>query len=103
MGIGPIEFNGMNIRTPELQAFKVHEDQKVIFDNQNFGQQVQKNVDSNVNDVHTKDDTEFTHSDNNKNKNEYAGDGGRNRKQQNQKDGHDKILNKDHHSFDIKI
>lgn len=99
MAIGPIELQGMNLRTQDFQGLKNSENQKPIMDNMNYQTQVQKNVETNVEFVHDKDSAEFSKGDSNQNKNEYAGDGGRNRKKN--KDG--KVIDKSVRSFDMKV
>lgn len=99
MAIGPIELHGMVTRTQDFQQIKANENQKPVFDNMTYSTQVEKQAEKNVEYVHNKDNTEFTKGDSNQNKNEYAGDGGRNRKKK--EDG--KVINKSLRSFDMKV
>lgn len=98
MAVGAIEFNGMVTRQNDFQNIKTAEDQKPIIDNMNYQGTVQKKIEVNNSQVHDKDQAEFN-NDANQNKNEYSGDGGRNRK--NKKDG--AVIKKSVRSFDVKI
>lgn len=100
MAIGAIEFNGMVTRQQDFQNVKTAEDQKPVVDNLNYQTQVEKNVQDNSNQVHDKNEANFS-NDANQNKNEYSGDGGRNRNKNKSKDG--TVVKKSVRSFDVKI
>lgn len=104
MAIGPVTLNGTVSRAQDMSIIKHNEDAKGMTDQSNFQMQLKKEVNEHLTKVRHADNSEMEkkkHDAKEKGKNEYAGDGGRNRKQEEKKDG--KVIVRGHSSFDIKI
>ncbi len=102
MGIGPIEMHGTIARAQDFTTIKHNEDQKGLIDQSNFQQQFRKEVNERPHQVNRKEDMEFSNRKfdaKEKGDNQYAGDGGKNRRQA--QDG--RVVVKGQRSFDIKI
>lgn len=97
MAIGPIELHGMITRQNDVQQVKVNQEQKPLIDHMNQQVEVEKKVENKSKQVLQKDDAELQKD--SEGKNEYAGDGGRNRKKP--KEGI--VVKKGVSSFDIRI
>lgn len=101
MAFGSIELTTIS-RAQDYSVIKHNEDSKGFVDQTNFGQQVQKNTEQRIREVHNSDNTEW-HQNNpdakEKGHNEYQGDGGRHRKQ---RDG-GQVVVKGRGGFDMKI
>ena len=91
MGISPFEINGMMGRTQDFTTFKHQEVNKPVVDQSVFQNQAEKEVQNKSEQVQTsqKSETQQQRKDaREKGSNEYAGDGGRRRrKQENQPEG----------------
>lgn len=98
MPIGPVELHGMVARTQDFQNFKTAEDNKPILENMYSGERLDRKAEEKSTNVQQKDNAGLS-GDAKHSKNEYGGDGGKNRKKK--EDG--KVINKSVHSFDIKI
>jgi len=89
MAFGSIELTTIS-RAQDYSTVKQNEDNKGMTDQANFSQQVQKNVEQRIQEVHSSDNAQW-HRKNpdakEKGKNEYHGDGGRGRKQQKKQAG----------------
>ncbi len=84
MAIGFVEMQGQVTRAQDFTAIKHNEDTKAMVEQSNFGQQMTKQVDRQVNRVNEGKQPEYQeHKFDAKDKgsNEYHGDGGRSRKQ----------------------
>lgn len=101
MAFGAIELTTIT-RAQDYTTVKHNEDNKGFVDQTNFGQQVQKTAEQNMRQVRQSDDPEW-HQQNpdarEKGKNEYRGDGGRNRK----RGANERAAVQGHTGFDIKI
>ncbi len=101
MAFSSIELTAVT-RSQDYTTVKHNEDNKGFVDQTNFSQQVQKNTQQQIRQVHDSDDAEW-HQQNpdakEKGRNEYQGDGGRRRKQGNT----DRVVVKGRGGFDIKI
>lgn len=105
MAISPLLFNGSVSRMQDVSAIKHNEDVKGMVDQTNFQNTFNKEIDSKVNQVHHGDDIENRqqkHDAKEKGKNEYMGDGGRNRKSEKKpQDG--RVIPKSRGGFDMKV
>ncbi|MBR6626904.1 MAG: hypothetical protein IKL04_02845 [Lachnospiraceae bacterium] len=101
MAWGSIELTTIS-RSQDLTMLKQNADNKGMIDQSNLGQQMQKEVEQRTKEVRSGDNTQW-HSEKfdakEKGKNEYAGDGGRRRRKQNE----DKVVVKGRSSFDMKV
>ncbi len=82
MAISPLLFNGSVSRMQDVSMIKHNEDAKGMVDQTNFQNTFNKEVDSRVNQVHQSDDLENRQQKQDakeKGKNQYTGDGGKNR------------------------
>ncbi len=106
MAIGPIELNGMISRTQDYATVKHNEDNRGAINQQAFQNQFEKAIDLRHNQVNQGDDVrqnEKKFDARDKGNNEYAGDGGKNRKKKENEDGRGKVSVKGLSSFDMKI
>lgn len=82
MALGSIEFQTI-ARAQDYSAIKQNEDNKPVADQANIGQQVERNVEQRLQEVHTSDNAQW-HEKNpdakEKGNNSYEGDGGQKRK-----------------------
>lgn len=105
MAISPLLFNGSVSRMQDVSAIKHNEDVKGIVDQTNFQNTFNREIDSKVNQVHQSDDVDNRqqkHDAKEKGKNEYMGDGGKNRKKDAKtQDG--RVILKSMGGFDMKI
>lgn len=105
MAISPLLFNGSVSRMQDVSMIKHNEDAKGMVDQTNFQNTFNKEVDSRLNQVHQSDDLENRqqkHDAKEKGKNQYAGDGGKNRPKGNKpQDG--RVVPKSMGGFDMKI
>lgn len=105
MAISPMLFNGSVSRMQDVSMIKHNEDAKGMVDKTNFQNTFNREIDSKVNQVHQSDNLENRqqkHDAKEKGKNQYMGDGGRNRR----KDGtpqDGRVVQKSMGGFDIKI
>lgn len=105
MAITPILFNGTVSRMQDVTVQKHNEDTKGMVDQSNFQTAFHKEIDSRMKQVNQSDAAEnrqkkFDAKD--KGDNEYAGDGGQNRKQE-KKNPDGTVVPKQTGGFDIKI
>jgi hypothetical protein len=105
MAIGPIELNGTIGRSQDFSIIKHNEDTKNMHEQANIQNQLNAKIEHHLNQVRDADNTESPeHKFDAKEKgdNEYTGDGGKQRKNDNQKkDG--KVIVKNKGGFDIMI
>lgn len=101
MAFGSIEFTTIS-RAQDYSAIKHNEDNKGMVDQVNFSDQVQKNVDQNIREVHSGDNAQWYEKRpdaKEKGNGQYSGDGGRRRKRQ----SGERMVVKGKGGFDIKI
>lgn len=105
MAISPLLFNGSVSRMQDVSLIKHNEDTKGMVDQTNFQNTFNKEIDSRVNQVHQSDNLENRqqkHDAKEKGKNQYMGDGGKNRQKESKpQDG--RVVPKSRGGFDIKI
>lgn len=104
MAISPMMFNGSVTRMQDVTQIKQNEDMKGMVDQTNFQNTFHKQIDHKLNQVHQSDNAEkrqkkFDAKD--KGDNEYSGDGGKRRQQNQHSDG--KVITKTLGGFDMKI
>lgn len=104
MAISPILFNGSVSRMQDVTPIKQNEDMKGMVDQANFQDTFHKQIDHKLSQVHQSDNAEnrqrkFDAKE--KGDNEYRGDGGKKRRQEETPDG--KVIAKLRGGFDIKI
>lgn len=102
MAFGAIELTTIS-RAQDYTTIKHNEDNKVVVDQSNFGEQVQKAVQQNIREVHSSDNTQWRESRpdaKEKGNGQYSGDGGRRRKGQKTSE---RMVVKNQGGFDIKI
>lgn len=84
MAIGPMQLNGIMTRTQDYTALKQNENMKPVLDQAVFQQTIEKNVEKRLTQVKEAEETDTyqrRQDAKEKGKNEYQGDGGRNRRQ----------------------
>jgi len=84
MAIGPMQLNGILTRTQDYTSIKQNEDMKPMVDQSAFQNTMQKNIEKKLTQVKESDETDTYQRKQDakeKGKNEYQGDGGRNRRQ----------------------
>ena len=105
MSINPVTLNGTLSRVQDMTMIKHNEDMKGTVNQNNFQTQFQKEVNEHVTRVRQSDNSDMskTRKDaKDKGDNEYAGDGGRHRKrEEDKKDG--KVIVRGRTSFDMKV
>lgn len=104
MAIGPIEMQGTIARAQDYSTIKQNEDYKGIIDQNNFQNQFKKEVNERPHQVNNKDNADYQNKKfdaKDKGSGEYAGDGGKERKDKKGTEG--RVVLKGNHSFDIKI
>ncbi|HKM20612.1 MAG TPA: hypothetical protein VJZ01_01035 [Lachnospiraceae bacterium] len=103
--ISPIEVNGIISRTQDVSSIRHNEENKNMVDQNHFQNKFAQEVDQNIRTVHQSDDSDKSntrHDAREKGKNEYRGDGGKNKKKKEpEQDGHVSV--KGYSGFDIKI
>ncbi|MCR5503863.1 MAG: hypothetical protein K6F53_12735 [Lachnospiraceae bacterium] len=105
MAISRVEFNGQTLNAQNFTHIKHNEDTKDLVDQSNLTQQTQVRAEDKlhqVNDTEETDNREKKQDASEKGKNEYAGDGGKNRRRK-EEDGHVMIKGQAPHGFDFKI
>ncbi|MBD5449404.1 MAG: hypothetical protein HDR28_04465 [Lachnospiraceae bacterium] len=106
MAIGLVEMHGQITRAQDFTSIKHNEDSKGMVEQANFGQQMTKQVEKQVNRVNKGDQPEYHERKfdaKDKGDNEYHGDGGKNKKKKTVKDPDGKVLMKraDHIDFSV--
>ena len=84
MAIGPLQLNGIMTRTQDYTPIKQNEDMKPMVDQSVFQNTMQKNIEKKLTQVKESEETDTYQRKQDakeKGKNEYQGDGGRNRGQ----------------------
>ncbi len=103
MAIGPLQLNGMVGRTQDYTAMKQNENMKPMLDQAVFQNTIEKNIEKKLTQVRESEETDTNQRRQDakeKGKNEYQGDGGRNRRQP-QPDG--RVIRKSPHGFDFSV
>ncbi|MBE5884164.1 MAG: hypothetical protein E7291_07080 [Lachnospiraceae bacterium] len=103
MAFGTIEIVSLT-RTQDYTTIKHNEDNKGFINQTTIAQQANKDTEQRIREVHSSDNAEWHNKKfdaKDKGSNEYSGNGGRNRREQDEK--HEKVLVKGHQSFDMKI
>ncbi len=101
MSLGAIEFTTIS-RAQDYTTIKQNEDNKPVFDQTNLGQQAERTADVRAKSVTDSQDADWHNKRQDareKGSNEYAGDGGKRRRQ---KDNADRVVVKGH-GFDMKV
>lgn len=102
MAFGSIEITTIT-RTQDYTTLKQNEDNKGLTDQSNIGNQVEKQTQQRTREVHSSDNADWHNKRfdaKEKGRNEYNGDGGRKRKQE---EKHEQVIVNGHRGFDIKI
>ena len=102
MAFGTIEIVSMT-RTQDYTTIKQNQDNKPMVDQTNFGQQMDKQTEQLTKQVTSSDNADWYNQKQDakeKGKNEYRGDGGKNRKKQ---DMSGKVIPKGIGGFDMKV
>jgi len=105
MAIGPLTLNGSMQRLQDVSTIKHNEDSKVFVDQNNFQTQFNKQIDHKLNQVHQSDNADkqskkFDAKE--KGNGSYSGDGGKNRKKQ-EDVPQGRVIPKNMGGFDFKI
>lgn len=103
MAIGQIEIQGQITRAQDFTTVKHHEDAKDMIDQTNVGNQFAKQIENHVKKVNRPDQPEYQEKKfdaKEKGSNEYSGDGGRERKEKEEKEPDGKVLLKGVGRFD---
>ncbi|MCR5210523.1 MAG: hypothetical protein K6C99_09965 [Lachnospiraceae bacterium] len=106
MPIGMVEMQGSIPRVQDFQNYQQFENDKGIIYQAQHQVQVDKNVDQENHQVHTKEDANAeTETDERERESGYAGDGGRDRRRKNtgEQASPDRLIVKSKGGFDIKI
>ena len=104
MAIGLVELQGQITRAQDYTTLKQNEDNKPMLDQMNFEQQMTKQVEKKAEAVNHADESQYHNRKfdaKNKGDNEYRGNGGSGKKEQEKKDG--RVLVKQSGHFDISI
>ena len=107
MAIGPMQLNGIMTRTQDFTQIKQNEDMKPMMDQSVFQNTMQKNIEKKLTQVKESEETDTfqrRQDAKEKGKNEYQGDGGRNRGnagQNFQADG--RVIRKGSGGFDFSV
>lgn len=104
MAISPLVTQGTIARAQDFTTIKHNENQKGLIDQSNFQQQFKKEVNERPNQVNRQDNADFHNRKfdaKDKGDNQYSGDGGKNRRKQEEELG--KVVIKGRGSFDMKI
>lgn len=102
MAFGSIEFTTIS-RAQDYSTIKQNEDNKGLVDQANFSEQVQKNVDQNIREVHSSDTAQWHENRpdaKEKGNGRYSGDGGSKRKK---KQSVERMVVKGKGGFDMKV
>ncbi len=103
MAIAPIYMNGMITATPDITNVKLSDDNKAALMQSDSENTVMQEADEHVNQVRSKDNSDNNPGDSDAadgSRNQYAGDGGRQRKR---KDSFGKVVKKQQGGFNITI
>lgn len=95
MAIGFVEMQGQITRAQDFTTIKHQEDHKGMVDQSNVATEITKQTEQKTNRVNRGDQSEFhqqKHDAKEKGKNEYYGDGGKNRKKHEQREEDGKVL-----------
>ena len=107
MAIGPMQLNGVLTRTQDYTQIKQSEDMKPMVDQSVFQNTMQKNIEKKLKQVKEADDSDAEQRKQDakeKGKNEYHGDGGKNRRQgQNGVFADGRVIRKGGGGFDFSI
>lgn len=106
MAIGFVEMQGQITRAQDFTSIKHNEDTKGMVEQANFGQQMTKQIERQVNRVNQGEQPEYHERKfdaKDKGSNEYHGDGGKSRKKKLEKNPDGKVLMKkaDHIDFSV--
>lgn len=103
MAIGPMQLNGIMTRTQDYTSIKQNENMKPVLDQVAFQNTIEKKVEKKLTQVKESEETDTYQRKQDakeKGKNEYHGDGGRNRRQA-QSDG--RVIRKTPQGFDFSV
>lgn len=107
MAIGPMQLNGVLTRTQDFTVIKQNEDMKPVMDQAVFQNTMEKTVEKKLTQVRESDDTDTYQRKQDakeKGKNEYQGDGGKNRRAPHSEFSADgKVIRKGGQRFDYSI
>ena len=106
MAIGFVEMQGQITRAQDFTSIKHNDDTKPMVEQANFGQQMAKQVDRQVNRVNQGTQPEYHQKKfdaKDKGSNEYRGDGGRSRKKKLAKNPDGKVLMKKANHIDFSV
>lgn len=103
MAFGSIELTTIS-RSQDYTTIKQNQDNKVVVDQGNFEQQLNKNVEQLTREVHSSDNSDWQNKKfdaKEKGSNEYSGNGGKQRRKEEKQI--EKVVKKKPQSFDMKI
>lgn len=106
MAIGFVEMQGQITRAQDFTSIKHNDDTRPMVDQANFGQQITKQVERQVNRVNQGEQPEYHEKKfdaKDKGSNEYHGDGGKSRKKKLEENPDGKVLMKKVNSFDFSV
>lgn len=107
MAIGPLQLNGIMTRTQDYTPMKQNEDMKPMLDQSVFQNTMQKNIEKKLTQVKESEETDTYQREQDakeKGKNEYQGDGGRNRRQAHSEFSSDgRVIRKSPPGFDFSV
>ncbi len=104
MAIGFVEMQGQITRAQDYTTIKHNEDNKVVVEQQNFTQQMTKQIERQSSRVNDSEKTEYQNKKfdaKDKGSNEYQGDGGKQRKSPGKKEEDGKVFLKGMRNFEI--
>lgn len=104
MAIGLVELHGQVTRAQDYTTLKQNEDNKPMLDQAHFGQQMTKQVEKKAEEVNKTDESQYYNRKfdaKDKGDNEYRGDGGKNRRKQ--ENGQDGVRLKGAGHFDMSV
>ena len=106
MAIGFVEMQGQITRAQDFTSIKHNEDTKPMVEQANFGQQMARQVERQVNRVNQGEQPEYHEKKfdaKDKGSNEYKGDGGKSRRKKLEKNPDGKVLMKKANNFDFSV
>ena len=106
MTISRVELQGQTMRAQDFTNIKHNEDSKVFVDQSNINSRNEVNIEhrlQRVNDSEETDNRQRKFDAKEKGKNEYSGDGGKNRRRNEEGDGKVLIKGAAPHGFDFKV
>lgn len=107
MAIGPLQLNGIVTRTQDYTAMRQNENMKPMLDQAVFQNTIEKNVEKKLTQVQESEETDTDQRRQDakeKGKNEYQGDGGRNRRQaQSERIPDGRVIRKTPQGFDFSV